>query len=189
MSFSERLATAKAAPRPHRDITVSLDTDVAERRAALEEQIAKSARDQRLSATSPADALNAELEKLLDDAAGTLVTLRFRRLPGDEWNDITSRCPARLDAPVDVHYGYNMQRATIFAAPRSGVRVDGDTEVPLIVLDATPDSPAIDEWADLFSVISGIEFARIEDAIFGLNVFEPTQQLNELSKRSGARRN
>lgn len=188
-SFDDVLAAAKAAPRPFQDVTVSLDDDVAKRRAELHDQLsaARANPDARLASKSAPEIIQEQLEELMELTADQLVTLRFTRLPGNVWADIAARCPARIDAPVDRHFGYNMQAAALIAAPLSGVRMDGDTEVPLRVEKATAGTPAINQWADLFATIAGTEATQIESAIFDLNVYEPQQRVAQLKKELATR--
>lgn len=192
-SFSERLAAAKAAPRKTKDVSILLDTDLAEQREALRAQIERvrdvAAQNQRLAGgPNPEEVrLQEQLDKLLADSADALITLRFERLAGDTWSEITARCPVRLDAPIDRQYGYNMHQVCKLAAPISGARVEGDELVPLIVQAATPDTPAIDEWADLFQTISGHEMILIIDAIYDLNAWDPAHQVASLKKELATR--
>ena len=188
-SFDDVLAAAKAAPRPFQDVTVSLDDDVAKRRAELHDELAaaRANPDARLASKSKPELIQGQLDELMELTANQLVTLRFSRLPGNVWADIAARCPARIDAPVDRHFGYNMQAAAMIAAPLCGVRVDGDELVPLRVEAATTDTPAVNQWADLFATIAGTEATQIESAIFDLNVYEPQQRVGQLKKELATR--
>lgn len=193
MSFAEQLAAAKSAPPKTKDVTITLNDEVSARREELELKLenAASATDRRLGAPDPVQPIKDELAALMQEAVATLVTLRFTRMPGDQWADITSRNPMRLDAPVDAHYGYNMQGVVTMAAPKSGVRVEHSEDgtevlVPLIIAPGGEDIPPINEWRDLFSVISGHEFQQIEEAIYRLNEYDPAARLNELKKASAA---
>ena len=188
-SFDDVLAAAKAAPRPFQDVTVSLDDDVAKRRAELHDQLeaARANPDARLASKAKPELIQEQLDELMELTANQLVTLRFSRLPGNVWADIAARCPARLDAPVDRHFGYNMQAAALIAAPLCGARVDGDELVPLRVEAATAESPAVNQWADLFATIAGTEATQIESAIFDLNVYEPQQRVGQLRKTLATR--
>ena len=191
-TFSERLAAAKSASRPTRTVQVLLDADLSakreELRAELERARTAAASDQRLAAVNTAEqAVQTKLDELLNESAESLVTLRFSRLPGDKWAEITARCPVRLDAPIDRQYGYNMHAVCRLAAPVSGVRVEGDGEVPLTVTKATEETPAVDEWADLFGTISGHEFGLIIDAIYDLNEYSPAAGITQLKKELATR--
>ncbi|MCU1441138.1 MAG: hypothetical protein JWP85_2135 [Rhodoglobus sp.] len=192
-TFSERLAAAKVAPRKTKDVSILLDTDLAEQREALRDQIGRvraiADADQRLSGgTHPAEVLLQEqLDKLLADSAESLITLRFARLSGDAWSEITARCPVRPDAPIDRQYGYNMHAVCKLAAPISGARVDGEDLVPLLVTPASEGVPAVDEWSDLFNTISGHEMVLIIDAIYDLNAWDPAMQVSSLKKELATR--
>lgn len=193
--FSARLSAAHEAPRPTRDVTVLLDDGLSSKRQALQERLerAKSASvlDQRLTSVSPhektARKVQAELDALTGEAAGSLVVLRFTRLAGDKWADITARCPADMTIAVDRHYGFNMNLACKLAAPLSGVRVEGDEEFPLAVIPASEGVPKVDEWATLFDTISGHEFGQIIEAIYALNEFDPASRVSELKKELATR--
>ena len=192
--FSALLNAAHSSPRPTQDVQVLLDAGVSEKRELLEARLerAESApADDRLSSVSAKEQtvkkVQDELAKLTAEAADSLITLRFTRMPGDKWAEITARCPARPDAPIDTHYGYNMHAVCRLAAPLSGVRVEGDKEFPLLVTPATEDSPRVDEWATLFDTISGHEFGQIIETIYTLNEFTPAMNVNALKKELATR--
>lgn len=181
-SFSERLEAAKSAARPTRDVTVTLDSDLSARRevlaAALDAATLADANDKRLTGENPAIAEARDALAALEvGAADALLTLRFTRLSGDKWAEITARCPLRLDAPIDRQYGYNMHAVCKLAAPLSGVRVDGAETEPLETA----------EWVDLFDITSGHEFGLIVDAIYELNEYEPAQRVAALKKELATR--
>ena len=188
-TFSQRLAAAKAAPRPYRDVRVLLDTGLAERRDELLEQLdaaeERDASDQRLAAPSDEHSapIRAELDEIAQAAASAVETIRITRIPGDDWAEIVSRNPSRLDVPIDTHYGYNYDAVCNAAAVFRGAdgaafahRVEGDELVPI--------EPA--EWFDLISVVSGSEATELRDAVWSLNEYEPAQRLDLLVKSSGA---
>lgn len=182
MTFEERLAARKAAETPHRDVAIALDDDLAQKRADIEQQlqIVRASADQRLAKTNEEEiALQRQLDELVEASADSLVTFRFRRLSGLEWGEITARCPVRLGVDIDMRYGYNMHAATIMAAPKCGVRIDGDAEVP--VTD--------EQWRDLFEMISGYEMTQILDAIYELNEYGPAARIAALKKVLAIRQN
>lgn len=194
--FNARLAKAKAKPRPHRDVPVCLDDELAEHRAAILKEIEAAkqidASDQRLA--GPNDAAVAPLRERLAaieaDAAESLLTLRFRRLPGNEWAALTLHHPPRPEVAVDRQWGYNIDSLCGAAAAHHsddgtayGFRVETDddgneTEIPMDV--AT--------WADLFSVLSGSDVEDVRDAIWAINEHEPANRLDGLVKGFGAAR-
>lgn len=186
-SPSERLAAAKAAPRRTLDVEILLDGDLAVRRAELADRLAElesaEALDPRLAGEDPAlTEVRAELDALAAESGDAFATLRFKALPGGAWAEIADRCPVRLDAEIDARYGYNMHKAAMLAAPLSGVWVVDGEEIPLRVENATQDSPAVDEWADLFATIAGSEAVAIYEAIFDLNVYGPQIRSYDLKK-------
>lgn len=186
--FDEQLAAAKAAPRPHKDVKVCLDANLATERERLLNELEAAreldAADPRLaSGDVHAGPIQARLDALAVAAQASLVTLRFRRLPGDEWLEITSRSPVRIDVAIDLNYGYNYDGACALAAThvspdgtRYAFRMEGDQEIPL--------EPS--QWHTLASVLAGPDVSDCRDAIWALNQFEPDKRLNELVKGFGA---
>jgi len=196
MSFSAKLAAAKAAPRKFKDVEILLDTELSELRdelqSALDDVKRRNAADQRLTSVNNdgESELQEKLDAVIAESQDSVVTIRFFRLPGDAWADIMSRCPARPGAVMDEYYGYNMQTATKLAAPYVdsqgliyGGRVEGDAVVPLEYAPATDAAPAVNEWADLFRVASGAEQARMESAVWELNISDPDTSLVDLKKK------
>lgn len=191
-SPSERLAAVKAAPRRTLDVEILLDSDLAEKRKEVQSRLSglrdEAARDPRLTGENPAIAeTQAELDALIEESVGAVATLRFKQLPGSVWADISGRCPVRVDAELDTHYGYNMHKAAMLAAPLSGVWVVDGEEIPLRVENATQDTPAVDEWADLFATCAGSEAVAIHDAIFDLNVYGPQVRIYDAKKALATR--
>lgn len=189
VSFQEKLAAAKGA-RPFKDVSVVLDAHLAARREELEQIIAANAGDQRLTSASPSQKAQTELNELLASDEG-LITLRFKRLPGKKWAELTSKYPARLDSPVDRHYGYNYdavcEAAVQFRDAEGkpyGVRVEDGEEVPMLV-EQSKDS-TVNEWEDLYEELSGHEVETIRDAVWELNEYAPQQKVREALKASGA---
>lgn len=188
-NFDEMLAAQAAKPRPYKDVPVCLDADLADKREALldelEEARAKDESDVRLSGPSDAHSapIVARLDELTAAAQDSLITLRFRQLPGREWAALTLVHPVRVESPLDRQYGYNVDAvvaaAAAYVGPGAvsyGFRLDGDEEVVL--------SPT--QWASLFDVLTGSEIVSIRDAIWGLNEWEPEQRIQALVKASGA---
>lgn len=191
MDFKDRLATAKARPRPHKDVPVCLDDELAAKRDelldALTEAEQADAQDARLAAKKDEHVapIREALDALAEAAQDALVTVRFTRLPGDAWAGLTSRNPVRIDVPIDRHYGYNYDAVCLAAAmwrteddPETAYahRVEGDEVFPL--------EPA--EVADLFELVSGHEVSEMRDAIWSLNEYDPQQRITALVKGYGA---
>lgn len=183
LSFTERLAKAKAAPRPTQDVEIILDAGIGDRIDAIRDELMltqqEEAADLRLGQGFPkSDALQAKLDEAVSEAAGMVVTLRFTQMPAAEWAEVVARCPLRIDVEIDNKYGFDTDKIAALAAPLSGQRVeDGD----LFKL-------ADDEWRDLFDTISGNEIRRIADAIFYLNEFLPGKRLADAKKALAGRR-
>lgn len=106
--------------------------------------------------------------------AGKLVRLKFRPLGGIQWADITAKSPARPEAPMDRHYGYNWQAAAMKAAPLCGRVLEDDDEVKR---DA-------ETWKKLFAKLNGPDVRSICSAIWALNDWDPQQRLEALKKAS-----
>lgn len=115
-----------------------------------------------------------------------LVTLKFRELPGVDWVNLTREYPVRPGVVIDRRYGYDLDAVCKAAAETSGVLVQGGEEVTLQVDPVVPGSrkPRVNEWADLFEVLSGPDTARVVDAIWALNEYNPAQRTEALKKAS-----
>lgn len=180
-NFDDLLESA-AQNRPTRDVKVCLDGEIVRERdelvEALEAAKKKDAGDARLAGANDQHAapIQERLDALAEAAQASLVVLRFTRLGGAKWAELTSRHPVRVGVQIDMHYGYNYDAVCGAAAVESGVRVEGDEEIPM-----TPE-----QWAKLLEVLSGNEVQLIRDAVWGLNEFEPAQRLGELVKGFGA---
>lgn len=186
-SVSEKLAAAKAAPRPFLDVSVALTDTLSDGRAALLESVKDAKKSRAKDRNARVAKVEAELDALLRAEVESLLTLRFYKLDGDRWADLTAQCPLRLNSPIDRQYGYNILAVVKLAAPLSGVSVEGDEEVPLTVSEASEDSPEpVDEWSDLFRVLSGHEVSRIVDAVYRLNEYDPAKRVSRLKKASTA---
>ena len=113
-----------------------------------------------------------------------LYTLRFRQMDGLEWASEVDRHPARPGVMLDARYGYNLRSLVKGAAPKCGVRVDGDAELPLRVDPFVKGSQTarVDEWALVLKAISGHDFQRITDAIWALNEKFPEDAVKAAKK-------
>jgi hypothetical protein len=182
-SFVEKMAAAKAAPRPTLDVTVSLNKDLSEQRAALEAELvaAKVANDDRLSAPTAASAVQERLDAILDEEADTLIVVRFTRLPGDAWNALTRLCPPNPASILDMHYRYGLDAVCKMAA--QFISDDGTVYAHIVEGD---ELTTTNEWPQIFEAISGPEFSTIVDALYSLNVYGPSERLAELKKRSAS---
>lgn len=190
-SFDERLAAAKAKPRPHADVTVCLDQDAADERdrlvEALGEATAKDEADKRLAGPSDVNArpIQEALDALQATMRDSLVTLRFVQLHGYDWAELTTKHPARRGVELDMAYGYNLDAVVRAAAKfedpkrpgkRYALRLEGDDWVALT-------DKQID---DLWETLTGSEVSNIRDAVWGLNDFLPNQRIEALVKGFGA---
>lgn len=184
-SISEKLAKAKAAPRDFLDVTVALSDTLADEREQLKKTLAKARRSRAGDRDERVKQVEAELDALLRAELDSLVHLRFYKLDGDKWADLTAQCPLRLNSPIDRQYGYNIHAVVKLAAPLSGVALEDGVEVPLIVEEASEDNLVpVDEWADLFSQLPGSGVSQIVDAVYRVNEYDPAKRVERLKKAS-----
>jgi len=191
MDFDDVLAEAEQEPATDVTVQVCVKPSVAKKMAVLlarlDTAIAEDARDsaipeQRLAAPDPApvtrrqDAVQAEIDDLQDEVDKSLITLRFTRLDGEKWADLTSANPMRLGVALDRHYGYNFDAVSVAAAQMSGVRVDEDGDHEL----------TDEQWERLLKLLSGYDRKLIRDAVWTLNEYGPQQLVDALVKGSGA---
>lgn len=173
-SLGEKIKRAQAAPKPYRDVDISLDPGVADRIAELDDELDRLAQD---LAAIEADArlsdprrkelakrkaeFEARYKELREGAADSLVTFRFTRLDPQQWADITAHAPERDGSAIDAQYHFNYHQVGKAAAVVSGAEVDGDTVKPV---------PA-ETWQELFGIIAGSDLERICVAVMDLNVW------------------
>lgn len=173
-SLAEKIKRAQTAPKPYRDVDISLDPSVADRIAELDAELDRLAQDlalieqdarlsdpRRKEATARRTAIEEQYKQLRIDAADSLVTFRFTQLDAQEWANLTSSAPARDGSALDERYGFNYHQVGKAAAVLSGTEVDGDTVTPV---------PA-ETWQELFAVIAGSDLNRICDAVVQVNVY------------------
>lgn len=171
--------------------------------AAADDDLAEAKRDARLGDPRSAEitaardaalaALTEKVEALLDQREhatdGTLITFRFTQLPGQAWAEIGARHPARPDVTIDRVYGYNYHEVAKAAAV---YRDDAGAAYSERILPGAEDEPpgseeiSPEQWAAIFSVISGHEFERIASAIWDLNDYSPQQRIKAAGKASRA---
>lgn len=167
MDISDKIAQAKQRQAenglPTRTVTVSLDRDVTEKLHELEAQLEyekEQPQDGRLSKKSPIAALQKQIEDVQADYVGTLVDLKFTRMLGSDWNDLTIVNPPREDSlPDKVIFGYNIHAVTRAAAVRSGIVVQDGEERELNE----------EQWNDVFLLLSGKHHEDVANAIYALN--------------------
>jgi hypothetical protein len=181
VTFKDRLAAAKTAKPRFRDVSVVLDSDVAEQIATLEaerdEAAAKHAEDARFGMVDPSVELGDKIDKLRESAVDETDVLRFYKMDGLAWAALIAEHPPRPNVLLDLRYGFNLHAVVPNVAPQTGRVVDGDEELTL----------TREEWKDLLSILSGYEVERIADAVFTLNEWDP-QQAVERAKKASTRR-
>lgn len=182
-TFDEKIEAARKR-RTFQDVTVLLDEELALERELLVEALKTADRDSRLGSQSESEEIRAKIAVLDEEAAEAVDVLRFTRLPGRAWTELTAKFPARGDVAVDVNYGYDYAKVCEAAAkyrnPRTqeayAHRMDGETPVELVD----------DQWDVLFESLTGGEVARVYDAIWEQNEYKSAERINELVKASGA---
>jgi len=174
MSVQDRIEKMKAAPVPFYDVDVYLGVDVSDQVEALQSQIEERRKvaGQRQSRKAVVDDIEQQIADLEARNADALVTLRFTKLPGDKYADLTGHHNPRLDSPLDLNAHYNVDEVVKAAAKLSGAEVDGETVTPLM-------PQQIDE---LWPMLSGAEVASIRDVILMLNDYGPRMQVLEAKK-------
>ena len=123
--------------------------------------------------------------KTVDVSVGkALVTLKVRAVPTTTWTEITAQHPPRVGVPLDMNYGYNWHASSDEAALQSVVRVEDGKDVPFERTEATDDTEAVDEWAELLEVISAPDLTAIRNVVWELNEYAPGLRTQALKKAS-----
>lgn len=178
MSFQDRLAAAKAAPKNSMIIEVVMNSAVDAQLAELEEKrkAAKAAHDAdgRLGAVDPSIEIQEQIDALTDGAP--LERVRVYQMDSDAWGELVSLHPARKTVSADVSFGYNTFAIAKPAAKQCAVVLDGDEEIHL----------SDDEWDEFFKVTPRLP-TQLANALFSLNVWEPAEAV-ERAKKAFARR-
>lgn len=175
-SLEEKIKRAQAAPKPYRDVDISLDPGVSDRIAELDAELDQLAQDQALvekdarfsdprrnDLTVRRTHIDEQYKQIRASAVDSLVTFRFTRLDAQEWVNLTENNPPRENSATDAEYRFNYHAVGKAAAVLSGSVVDGDDAKPV---------PA-ETWQELFAVIAGSDLNRICDAIVALNTWGP----------------
>jgi hypothetical protein len=175
-SLEEKIKRVQAAPKPYRDVDISLDPGVSDRIAELDAEIDQLAKDQaevektaRLTDPRRKDLaarrlqIDEQYKQLRASAADSLVTFRFTRLDAQQWVNLTESNPPRENSATDADYRFNYHQVGKAAALISGVEVDGESTKPV----------PVETWQELFAVIAGSDLNRICDAIVALNTWGP----------------
>lgn len=184
MSFKDKLAAAKAS-RPFKDQPIILAEEISQEVADLEAELAGiDESDGRLGVASRADEIRARIAELAPVAEEASEIIRVYRLPGRDWVNLTVENPPRPDVAIDTLYGYNFDAvcdaALLYRDPKT------DASYAFRLEDGQQVEIDREEWDDLFTIVSGREFALLRDAVYELNEYEPQSRLNELVKHSGA---
>ena len=194
-SIDEKIQRAQAAQsaRPiHKDVTVSLDSALADERTNLMQEVGRLNREREARGEAVKDTLalapeTADLDKRLNSIArklrhidrlehDSLVTIRGYRIPGPQWMDLKAACPPRLNSAIDRGAGYNVNELTTAALAVGGRIVEGDAEI-----QRTPE-----EWTVMLELLSGGEFEKVANLIYQVNVSDSQRRTDELKNYSEA---
>jgi hypothetical protein len=162
------------------DVDVCLNGELAGQREALLEkmqEVAEGPVEVRMGMAPqlPHQAVREEIDALEEEMRDQLVTLRFRTLSFEKWNNLLAKHPPRDGLPLDARKGYNVVAVTKEAAEHSGWLVE----------NGTPESIAPEEWSELWANLSGGDFDRIWGVITRLNESNGWVGVDFLKKGSG----
>lgn len=178
MSFQDRLAAAKAAPKASMVVEVVMNSDLDSRLAELEQQLQRAKiefnGDQRLGAVNPAVAIQEQIDELSEGAP--LERVRVYQMDSDIWGELVSLHPPRKSVTADINFGYNTYAIAKPAAKQCAFLLEDDAEVAL----------TSDEWDAFFKVTPRLP-SQIANALFSLNVWEPAEAV-ERAKKAFSRR-
>lgn len=144
------------------DIELTLNGELATEIEAREQaaaQVRRTTADDRLTAKSKADALDAELDELMDSMAEDIFTLRLRALPRTVWYEITTKNPARRGDPLDTQLGMNVDAVTRAAVERNAVVIEDGESV----------KPDPEEWPAFWDALTTGQFVKLRDVVWALN--------------------
>jgi hypothetical protein len=105
---------------------------------------------------------------------GNLYTFRFTRMRGIEWATeiVKKQHKPRTDVTLDSHFGYNVHSVVRAVAPLTGARVEGDE---LVTMEPK-------RWKALFDSLDSAGVQSLVDTIWGLNEWDPRQELEDAKK-------
>lgn len=112
-----------------------------------------------------------------------LYELTFTQAEGSAWAAATAKHPMRLDQPIDRTYGYNFHAVVAESAESTCTMTRNGEPVEMVVERASKQNRTPrNDWAVFFAGIDGSAYARIADAVFALNQWNPDQRVAELGK-------
>jgi hypothetical protein len=173
-----KISSAREGYKPRTaTVTVCLDSEIADQRDDLMRALAeanktKAKANDRLTQKTAATKLREEIAELEDREREHMHTLRFTKLDGLAWADLTAIYAPRENSAFDQQLGYNHHAAAIHAAKVNGVElVDGETR-----------SIDDDDWSTILEVASGWDVENIVTAVLELNVFHASRAVGRLKK-------
>lgn len=128
--------------------------------------------------------LTRELAKIEEAEAEHAHLLRFEKLDGLQWSDISALYPPRPNVQVDNEVGTNYHAAGLHAAKVTGQRLVKDPEGPYDLEGTKYRGEPIDDddWRVIQTIGAGWDIERIAWANLELNVLHASNQLARLSK-------
>ncbi|RZU64938.1 hypothetical protein EV379_1249 [Microterricola gilva] len=110
-----------------------------------------------------------------------LTTLKFTEMDGLEWRRIVELFPPRRGVQLDARYNYNTLEGSLEGAKHSGVELIEGEEAPPLKVDLEA-NPPVDEWADMFSVLSSADLNLIAATLWILNEYAPSERKAKAKK-------
>jgi hypothetical protein len=196
-SISDRIKAGRGKTPEFRDVDVILDGHVSAQITKLEDEIevydqkvaALEEEKQRLHPQLPTRPVrekeldeeiaglqerSSTLEEQRDELRkGTVVTLRFDKMPGEQWAALAARHPARIDVTIDRLSGYDYQATARDAAPLCGYALGEDE---------SREDLSKEDWDGLWPILSGREAENIATSLWELNDWSPRRKIEAAKK-------
>ena len=161
---------------PTRTVIVMLtpNDDAMRRREELLTAIVdvEKAAGERLARKAPTAKLREELAALEKSETKFMRTLRFTKLDGIKWAELTAKYGPREDVAFDAQLGYNHHAVALIAAKVNGTDVTDGAEEPLDDAD----------WETIHKVASGWDIENIATAVLEMNVMRSARTIGRLKK-------
>ena len=161
---------------PTMTVTVCLSTKVNEERDVLMTRIreaeAKKGAGDRLSMKTAVQKLREELAAVEDREREHMHVLRFTKMKGLDFANLTAQFPAREKSTLDQQLGYNHHAACLAAAKETGLEVVDGADAPI----------DDDDWATIYDIGSGWDIENIVQANLNLNATGSARLVGRLKK-------
>jgi hypothetical protein len=157
-------------------VTVCLSTKATEERDAIMVRIreaeAKKGAGDRLSKKTEVQSLREELAAVEDREREHMHVLRFTKMSGLDFANLTAQFTAREKSALDQQLGYNHHAACLAAAKQSGVELVDDKPVAL----------DDEDWQTIYDIGSGWDLENIVQAVLNLNATGSARLVGRLKK-------